>query len=153
MKVVLTQDVEKIGKKGEVVEVARGYGVNYLINNGLGLQATKEAIARAKVISKRKKEKAVEAESSVEQIARKFENNKVQITANASKGGTLYGSLSADDVRKHLEKVWKLDGKDVEVGVDLAQPIKDTGKYPLEVKLTAGGVEKKIDIILTVVLE
>lgn len=153
MKVLLTQDVDKVGKKGEVVEVARGYGVNFLVNKGLGTQATEEAIAQAKAVSKRKEAKEIETEGSLDQLVKKVANQKVQITANASKGGKLYGSLSGEEVQEHLQKVWKLASKDIEVCVDLAQPIKDTGKYPLEVKLAGGGIEREVDIILTVVLE
>ena len=88
MKVVLTQDVEKIGNKGEVVEVSRGYGVNYLMKKGFAVQATKEAIARAKTVKKQKKEKVAQAGGAVDQIAKKIANKKVQIEANASQGGT-----------------------------------------------------------------
>jgi large subunit ribosomal protein L9 len=153
MKVVLMSDVPNTGKRGSVVEVSKGYGVNYLIPRGLAKIATDEAIAKAKAATKHKKEKIAETGSFLDHLARKISKKKFQIIANASKGGTLYGSLSSRDVSSELAKLWGADERNVDVMVDLAQPIKETGKYPIDVVLKGGGVEKKVEIILSVVLE
>ena len=153
MKVVLLKDVAKVGDKGQIVEVTKGYGVNHLIPKGLAAQATQDAINRAKVATKQKKEKEAREQDVTESLAKRISGRKFQIRAKASKGGRLYGSLDAAEVAAELVKVWKVEKANIGVSVDLAQPVRDTGKYPLEVTLSGGKVERKVDIIVSVVVD
>jgi large subunit ribosomal protein L9 len=153
MKVVLLKDVAKTGRKGDVVEVSNGYGVNHLIPKGLAAIATKDAINKAKLADKQKKEIKKEAGGFIDQLAERVDGKKFQISVKASKGGRLYGSLDAKEVSKGLEKQWKVDEGQVSLMVGLAQPIRDTGKYPLEVEISSEDHKRKVDIVLAIVLE
>lgn len=153
MELVLVRDVEKLGKKGDVVDVSKGYGVNYLVAKGFGVSATKEAIRQAKAASVQKKEQQEELGGKVEHLAKEIAGKSFQVKAKATKGGRLYGSLDAVEVIGQLEKVWKIKGTGIHVEIDLAQPIRETGRYPLEVTISSDDRSEKVEIILTVILE
>lgn len=153
MKVVLVQNVEKFGKKGEVIEVSPGYGVNYLIPRGLAVKATPEAIQTAKMIAIKKKEKKEQIEEKVASLGKKIDRKTFQIKVKASKSGRLYASLTKAEVTDSLKKQWGLEGTGSEIFVDLAQPIRDAGRYPLTVSVSSGGEKKDHEIILSVIAE
>ena len=153
MKVVLLQDVEKMGKRGEVVKVNKGYGVNYLIPKGFAAVATVDAINKAKVMKKERKEKKKEIGGMVDRVADRVSGKKFQISAKASSGGRLYGSIESAEIEKGLAEQWKIVGKGVTLKVDLAQPVKETGKYPLEVELSSEEKKRKVDVVVSIVIE
>jgi large subunit ribosomal protein L9 len=153
MKVVLIKDVAKLGQKGEVAEVSKGYGVNYLIPQGLAEPGTRDAIQKARIASKQKKEKKEEAQEKVSSIANKVNKKKVQIEANGAKGGRLYASLSAHEVSDMLAKKWGVNKETIEIDVSLAQPIKEAGKYPLDVSISGGEEKRQVEIVISVVIE
>ena len=153
MKVVLTKDVPKVGKKGEVAEVSRGFGVNYLISKGLAEHATKDSIQKARQKTKERKERESKQEEALDSLFKRVNGKKFQIKAEASKSGRLYGSLDQSAVEKDLAKQWGISGEGVAVQADLAQPIRDTGKYPLDVKVSGRGKEQTLMVVLAVVPE
>ncbi|MDD3661712.1 MAG: 50S ribosomal protein L9 [Candidatus Dojkabacteria bacterium] len=153
MKVILLQDVATVGSRGDVVEVSPGYGINYLLPRGLAVSATADALQNAQNLKQRKMEKQNERRGIVDRISGTAANKSVQITAKASKGGRLYGSLSQTDLVTELEKAWDISGKGVSVTVDLAQPIHEVGKYPLEIELSDGSQSRKFDMVVSVVAE
>ena len=153
MKVVLLQDVEKIGKRGEVIEVSRGHGVNYLIPKGFAAVATEDAINKAKLMKKQRKEKKEEMVGMVDRVADRVAGKKFQISAKASSGGRLYGSIESAEIEKGLAEQWKIEGKGVTLKVDLAQPIRETGKYPLEVEISSEEKKRKVDVVVSIVIE
>jgi large subunit ribosomal protein L9 len=153
MKVVLIKDVEKVGKRGDVVEVSTGYGVNFLVPQGLAMNATVDAIHTAQMASLQKKTKKVEMETKVAALGSKIDKKTFQLKVKASKSGRLYGSLTKSEVTAVLTREWGLEGAGAEINVDLAQPIRDAGRYPLTVKVSTGAGEEPHDIILSVVAE
>lgn len=153
MKVILLKDVAKLGRKGEVAEVNKGYGVNYLIPNGLAELGTEDAIRKAKIASKQKKEKKEETQEKVVSLANKVNRKKVQIEASGAKGGRLYGSLSAHDISDMLAEKWGVKDRNVDIQVSLAQSIQEAGKYPLDVSLSGGEEKRQVEIVLSVVIE
>lgn len=153
MKVVLLKDVPKLGHTGEVAEVSKGYGVNYLIPKGLAEPGTEDAVRKARIASKHQKEKKEEAQEKVVSLANKMNKKKVQIEASGAKGGRLYGSLSAHDVSDMLAKKWGVKDGSMDIQVSLAQPIQEAGKYPLDVSLSGGEEKRQVEIVLSVVIE
>ena len=153
MKVVLLKDVESVGRKGEIAEVADGHGTNYLIPKGLATIATDDAVLTAKAFTARKKEKKEEQSNFVESLAKKVNKKKFLMRVEASSGGRLYGSIGSKEIEKELGSIWKTEGKGVTLEVDLAQPVKETGKYPLDVVISSDGKKKKVEIVLSVVIE
>ena len=153
MEVVLLKDVEKLGKRGEVVEVTKGYGVNYLVAKGLAVSATKEAIKQAQAASQRKQEKEEELGEKVAKLTRSIDGKPYKVKAKATKGGRLYGSLDAAEITKQLKNQWKVHGSDISIEIELAQPVRETGRYPIDVTISSSDRSEKVEIILTVILE
>lgn len=95
MKVILTQDVKGRGKEGDVIDVARGFAVNFLLPRKIALEATpgniKQLEARMHNIQKREASRRGEAEG----IAAAVEGKTVTVTAKAGEGGKLYGSITS----------------------------------------------------------
>lgn len=151
MRVVLIKDDKKLGKIGDVVSVKDGYAVNYLIPKGIAEYGTREKIIAAKKKKSRRVEKAEEKVQKVGGISRKVKNKKVKISAKTSSGGITFASISEKEIVEELVKSLKLSEEDIEVSIDLAKPIKEIGKYPLDVMLTTDGKKEKSNIILEVV--
>ena len=111
MKVILTQDVKKVGKKGETVTVSDGYGLNFLIPRGLAKASTgesqKELMRDNAAAAKRQKELKAQAEA----IKVRLENINVEFTLRTGSDGRAFGSISPKEICEGLEKQWgiKLD--------------------------------------------
>lgn len=103
MRVILLQDVRKLGKKGDIVKVADGYGQNYLIKNNLAVNATER---EKKVLAEEKAEEAkVEAQKKeeAEELAKKLENLKVEFKVATGKEGKTFERVSTKQIVKALE--------------------------------------------------
>lgn len=132
MKLLLQRNVEKLGRIGEVVEVARGYGRNYLLPQGLAVELTPDNINRFETMKRRLI--ALEQETKDKQIvvARELEKASCTIIANSSEEGHLYGSVAARDISAQLAA----DGFQVDQKcILLDQPIKELGIYMVKVRL------------------
>ncbi|MDU6792206.1 MAG: 50S ribosomal protein L9, partial [Anaerococcus sp.] len=99
MKIILTEDVKKIGKKGEVVNVKQGYFRNYILPNNLGVEANKENLAKLnehlKELQKEEDKNIKEANENKEKI----ENTEVTIKVKAGENGKLFGSITNMDIK------------------------------------------------------
>lgn len=104
MKVILKSDVKKVGKKGEVVEVADGYGRNFLIARGLAVASTPTALA---ILSRQKTEAAQEDAKERENalaLAEKLQGMMLQFTVNSGKEGKVFGSISTKQIVEELRR-------------------------------------------------
>ncbi len=132
MKVILKEDIATLGKAGDLVEVARGYGRNFLIPQGLALEATphhqRQLEEQKRIILKRKAKDLEEARNLAEQI----DTLTLELTRKVVEEGKLYGSVSAKDlVEKLAEKNISLDRKKIL----LQEPIRTLGNFEVPVKL------------------
>jgi large subunit ribosomal protein L9 len=154
MKVILLKSHKDLGSKGEVVDVKKGFAVNYLIPNDVAEAATKEAVRRADARRKERKQEEEAAKSRITNLASEISGKTYRISAEVSSGGRVYGSLSKDEVLKRLKKSWKIGSEDaISIDIDLAKPIRQVGKYPVDVTIRAGEKRDKEGIILEVVSE
>jgi large subunit ribosomal protein L9 len=133
MEVVLLQDVDKVGLRGEVVDVARGYARNFLLPRKLAEPA---APARVAELEKRAAMRARQEASTFEQareIADKVEKTELRFDVKAGPTGSLFGSVTATDLADELWKVAKIrvDRRKI----DLADPIKKVGRYEVAIEL------------------
>ncbi len=131
MKVVLLQDVKKIGKKGDVIEVADGYGRNVLIRKGLGVEGTK---ANLNTAAQRKESKVFKDKVAADEaviMASQLKNVKVVIKVQTGEDGRIFGSVTGKDISEALEKQYKF--KLEKKNIRLKSPIKTTGEYDVEV--------------------
>ena len=134
MKVILLKTVKDLGQAGDVKEVAIGHGRNFLIPQGLAVEATKKALAEAE---ERKKKAAVTAEAGLvaaEKLVAQLEGQSVEILAKASPEGTLYAAISPAKVAAALQA----KGFDVNQKQVIIKDIKEVGDHELIISLDHG---------------
>ena len=104
MKVILQEDVKKVGAKGEVVEVSDGYGRNYLLPRKLAVEANAANLNTAKVKAENKARKARQEADEAKLLGAQLEKLSVKIPVKIGKDGKLFGSVSGSDVAKVLKE-------------------------------------------------
>ena len=135
MQIILTQDVENLGKAGELVSVRPGYGRNYLVPRGLAVSATvrnKNRLDHDKALIERKiaKERATATE-----LAGRINGITLQFERIVGEDEKLFGSVTNRDITEQLKKA----GIDIDHRwVNLDAPVKALGKYETNVRLAAG---------------
>jgi len=132
MEVILLQDIEKLGTRGQLVKVADGYGRNYLLPKKLAMAATIQN--RKWVEQQRVKFLKLEAteKAEAEELAKLLEGVSLQFTRKAGEKGTLFGSVTAMDIAEGLlAKGFHIERRKIQ----LDAPLKITGEYKVPVKL------------------
>ena len=133
MKVILTSDVEKLGKAGEMVNAKTGFARNFLLPNKLAVQATKENI---KIWEEKQAElRAIERENikNANELKEKIENIKVKIIAKTGEGDRLFGSITSMDIEKALKEQHGLDVDKKKI--EMKDNIKSLGTFNVVVKV------------------
>ncbi len=133
MKVILLQDVKKVGSKGDILEVAEGYARNYLFPRKLAVEATQghlRDLEQKKAAEMKKKAQTLE---KARELAAKLEMLTVKIPVKVGEGGKLFGSITSKDIAERLKNQHhiEIDKKKI----DLENPIKSLGVYPVTAKL------------------
>lgn len=132
MKLLLIEDVESLGKQGEVVEVKPGYGRNFLIPQGLATFVSPETMLRIEKHKAKVEAIRLAKLADLKVLARKLEKVSITIEANATEEGHLYGSVTAVDISKALKaESFEVD----EENVRLEGPLKELGLYQVSVHL------------------
>jgi large subunit ribosomal protein L9 len=145
MKILLVQDVEKLGRAGELKEVSGGYGRNYLLPQGFAVLATKGQIKQAeeRIAANRKREQA--ARTDAEAVAARFNGQTIRFVVNAGEDGRLYGSVTSGDI---AERIAAIAGSEIDRRrVQLDDTIKRIGTYPVTVRLMSG-VEPSVTVVV-----
>ena len=133
MKVILKQDFEKLGKMGESVNVKDGYAMNFLIPNNIAMKATESNLRVLEEIKKNKDLKVKKETMDAEKFAGVLNSFTLEIKAKAGEDERIYGSVTAQIISDALnEKGYKVDKKQIE----LEEPIKQIGIFPVNIKLT-----------------
>ena len=135
MKVVLTQDVKGLGKKGEMVSASDGYCRNYLLPRKLAVEANSQAISELKNRESSQKHKIETEIAEAKVIAKKLEGKTLKLSAKAGANGKLFGSVTAKDVADVISKQLGIEIDKKKVAVE---DIKSFGVYPVEVKIYSG---------------
>lgn len=136
MRLILTQDVKKLGKKGDIVNVAEGYGRNFLIPRGLALEATKANLRSLEHSKTVQQVKAGREEREATALAERLSQLEITLQARTGEAGRLFGSVTAQDIASAIEKA---AGVEVDKRrVELPDPIKSLGQYLVPVKLYQG---------------
>ena len=133
MKVILTSDVDKLGKAGEMVNARTGFARNFLLPNKLAVQATKENI---KIWEEKQAElRAIERENikNANELKEKIENTKVKIIAKTGEGDRLFGSITSMDIEKALKEQHGLDVDKKKI--EMKDNIKSLGTFNVIVKV------------------
>jgi len=133
MKVVLREDVETLGRKGDLLDVADGYARNYLVPRGLAIKATKGVVAQADAMRRNREAREVRDRAFAEELAGRLSSGPVPVPARAGEGGKLFGSVTSADIAAAI-----LDRTSVEIdrrNVLLDDPVRELGEVEVPVRL------------------
>src|SRR5215212_6888407 len=133
MQVILRQDVEKVGLRGEVVDVAPGYARNYLLPRRLAETATPAKVAELRKLEDKRARHEAQSFEQAQEIAQRVEALELRFDVPAGETGTLFGSVTATDV---AERLWETEKVRVDRRkLDLPDSIKRIGRYQVPVEL------------------
>ncbi len=135
MKVILTQDVKGLGKKGELVNASDGYARNFLFPRNLAAEANSQAMTELKNRENSKKHKIDVETQEAKASAEKINGKTIKVTAKAGQGGRLFGSVTAKEIAAVMKTQLGIDIDKRKITVD---DIKAFGTYPASVKLYQG---------------
>jgi large subunit ribosomal protein L9 len=145
MKLILREDVENLGKGGELVEVKPGYGRNFLIPRGLAVVANPKNIRDIEHQKTVAVAKAAKLRASAEALAKRLADTPVALKRKVGEQDKLYGSVTAMDVAEALAaRGLQIDRR----SIDLHEPIKTLGDFEVGVKLhseVVGKVKVKVE--------
>ena len=132
MKVILKEDVKKIGSMGQIVTVADGFARNYLVPKGLAVEANIKNMKSLEHAKKVIQEKAKKVKASVQDFAGRLSKISLVIKAKAGEEGKLFGSVTTMDIAEQL----KNEGIEIDKKkISLDEPIKRIGTYAVSVRL------------------
>ncbi len=133
MQIVLRSDVEKVGKRGDIVAVADGYARNFLVPRGLAMVATEGIANQAKAMRTARDRADAKAREEAQLLAAKFADARVRVGAKAGAEGKLFGSVTAAEIADAANA--QLDVTVTRRQIELGDHIKTVGEHPVTVKL------------------
>ena len=146
MKVILLENVKRIGSIGEVIEVKRGYARNFLIANKKALYASKENVAQVEKIKSDLSQKDNEKKKEAIQISEQINGKEYSVKKLSTENNELYGSVKPTEIAKLIQEENKID-----ITPSMIQPIeeiKSLGKFKVKVSLHSE-VDAEITISVT----
>ncbi len=145
MKLILREDVENLGKGGEVVDVKPGYGRNFLLPRGLAVAANTKNLREIEHQKSVAAAKAAKLKASAQAVAKRLADTPVTLKRKAGEQDKLYGSVTAMDIAEALAaRGVQIDRR----SIDLSEPIKTVGDFEVPVKLhhdVIGKVKVKVE--------
>lgn len=132
VRLILREDVPKLGDAGEVVSVKPGYARNYLIPTGKAIHATAAKVRELEHHQRQIAEKVAKQRTELEAERDRIQGTEIQVAAQAGEGGRLFGSVTAMQIAELLgEKGVTVDRRRIE----LAEPIKEVGDFRVPIRL------------------
>lgn len=133
MKVILTTDVPKLGKQGDVVQVSDGYARNYLLPRNMAIEASaarlQELEQKNQQLEKRRKKEEQMAQSIKEQI----EGQTFVVKVKSGESGKLFGAVTSKEIADAIKARYKVDID--KKRIEIKEPIKQLGEYPVRIRL------------------
>ncbi len=146
MKVILLENLKKIGTIGEIIDVKRGFARNFLIENKKALYASKENITKVEKIKTELSKKDNEKKQEAKKILEKINKKEYKIEKLSTENNELYGSVKPTEISKLIKEI-----DNQEIKPSMIQPLKDiksTGKFKVKISLHS---EVDAEIIINVV--
>ncbi len=132
MKVILKEDIKKLGNMGQIVNVTDGFARNYLVPRGLAVEASTKNMKALQHEQKIIQEKAKKMKESLQEFSERLSKMTLTIKAKAGEEGKLFGSVTSMDIAEHL----KQEGVDIDrKKISLEEPIKRLGTHTVKVHL------------------
>lgn len=136
MKVILKEDVQGSGKKGDIVNVSDGYAKNYLLKRKLAVEATSQALNEINAKKAADAHKIARETEAAQAAANEIKDKMIKILAKAGENGKLFGSVTSKEVADEIKKQL---GHDIDKRkITLESEIKKFGTYTAEIKLQHG---------------
>lgn len=132
MKLILTADVDPLGKRGDVVDVADGYARNYLLPKQKAMKANDGALRQAEAVREARLEAERKAKQEAENIASQLVGSRIVLAAQAGDEGQLYGSVGIPDIVEGIKRFTGVELKTEQV--ELEAPIKAIGLHEIHVR-------------------
>ena len=133
MKVILKQDVANLGGAGDIVEVADGYGNNYLMPRNLAMKASRGAVADAEAMRQSRIKREAKTLDEAQELKTKLETRAISIPAKAGEDGTLYGSVGNTVVAEAIKSQLGIDIDRRRIPME--KPFKSLGTHDVEVRI------------------
>ncbi len=144
MQVILLKDIENVGKKYEIKEVKNGYARNFLIPQGLAKPATKTALIWLETQKEIEAKKAEEDLKKIQEIASAIDDQEIIIAVKVGEEGQLFESIPSQKISEKLKEL----GFDIKkTQIELLQPIKELGEFPVKIKFEHN-LEAEIKVIV-----
>lgn len=144
MKVLLREDVEKLGYAGEVHTVADGYGRNFLIPRGFAVKATDQAMNQAKIWREKAAARRAQLKAQHDDLSKRIAAVTLKFVAKAGDKGKLYGSITMNDVTEKLNAVL---GTSLDRRLAEGDPLRQLGTHHITVRLS-GDYQPQITVII-----
>ena len=133
MKVIVQQDIKKVGSKGDIVEVSEGYGRNFLLPKKLAVEATAANLETAKQKANSAARKKQQATDEARLLAAQLEKVSVKVAVRIGEGGKLFGSITGKDVADALAKEHGIDVDRRKIS--LKNEVTGAGEYEAVIKV------------------
>jgi len=143
MKVILSQDVARIGHRDEIKDVPSGHALNYLIPQKLVEPATKQNLKKLKRRESKQASKAASRDEAFDAALKKLGEVPVKIQIEANEQGHLFKGIKAEDIQEHMANMGLAVLKEQ---IQLGTPIKEVGEH--KVKLTSGMKEGECTVVV-----
>ena len=148
MKLILNSDVTKLGRKGDIVDVAKGYARNYLLPKNLAIVATDSNIAIAEKIQEKRIAEITESEELAESIKLALADAHLVISQNSTDEGTLYAAVANNEI---VEVIEKFSGFKIEESqIELNDQVKEIGLHNIKIIISE---DVDFDVVLEVIPE
>jgi len=133
MQVILREDIEKVGLRGEVVDVAPGFARNYLLPRKLAEAASPGRVAEIEKLAARRSQHEAQSFEQAQELVQKLESAELRFDVQAGETGTLFGSVTATEI---ADRVWETQRLRIDRRkLDLPESIKRIGRYEVPVEL------------------
>ena len=133
MQVILREDIEKVGLRGEVVDVAPGFARNYLLPRKLAEPASPGRVAEIEKLAARRSQHEAQSFEQAQELVQKLESTELRFDVQAGETGTLFGSVTATEI---ADRVWETQRVRIDRRkLDLPESIKRIGRYEVPVEL------------------
>ncbi|MDR3331525.1 MAG: 50S ribosomal protein L9 [Synergistaceae bacterium] len=136
MKVILTQDVNKVGIKGDLVEVSDGYARNFLFKKGMAVEGTGGKLKEWKDQQASRKNKEAKLEKAALDVKKRIGGKRIVVRMNTGEEGRLFGSVTSTQVASAISGQYGVDIDKKDIKLD--EQIKQLGMYPFKIRLYTG---------------
>jgi large subunit ribosomal protein L9 len=145
LKVILKEDVKKLGQRGDLVNVAEGYARNYLFPRNLAIEASGGNLKTLEHEKEAVQKRQAREEDAARKLATKLQGAEIKLNVKVGDGGRLFGSVTTNDIAIAIKKQLKLNVNKKKI--ELGDPLKTLGSHRVGVKLYPG-VEAEVTVEL-----